>query len=51
MANSARLGLTASLCQDLLPGGCVRRAITQASDVMLFKELIAKDQTPPPAVL
>ena len=21
MANSARLGLTASLCQDLLPGG------------------------------
>ena len=26
MANSVRLGLTASLCQDLLPGGCIDHA-------------------------
>ena len=30
MANSARLGLTASLCQDLLPGGWIRPTLIKA---------------------
>ena len=36
MANSARLGLTASLCQDLLPGGCGQPALRYCKDGCQF---------------
>ena len=36
MANSARLGLTASLCQDLLPGGCIMYETTIKFQLVQF---------------
>ena len=36
MANSARLGLTASLCQDLLPGGCCALTIPHIISIRLL---------------
>ena len=42
MANSARLGLTASLCQDLLPGGCRCAAYVAQNYIIFMVECTAK---------
>ena len=39
MANSARLGLTASLCQDLRPGGWLCLAVPQPTTSSGWKSL------------